>query len=278
MDLFEELLSKHSPLVERYVKFRLPEVADKEDVIQEIYFSAFKNFGQLKNINSFKAWIIGIAINKCNDWYKVNAKKSEIPIDSVEESKLIYGRYGLTESDEVKETLDLMKDKYRQMLDLYFIKEMQQKDISEYLSIPLGTVKSRIYKAKQEFKKIYPYHPDSKKGEINMKIIPEILPEYKIEYSDKKPFDVKWEELMGWFLVPKLGEKITWGMYDIPSRKCNHIFDMKVTGKAMVHGIEGVELTAREANYSEKKEAIYRTFVAQLTDTHCRYLATVRND
>ena len=278
MDLFEELLSKHSPLVERYVKFRLPEVADKEDVIQEIYFSAFKNFGQLKNINSFKPWIIGIAINKCNDWYKANAKKSEIPIDSVEESKLIYGRYGLTESNEVKETLDLMKDKYRQILDLYFIKEMQQKDISKYLSIPLGTVKSRIYKAKHEFKKIYPHHPDSKKGEINMKIIPGILPEYKIEYSDKKPFNVKWEELMGWFLVPKLGEKITWGMYDIPSRKCNHIYDMKVTGKAMVHGIEGVELTAREANYSEKKEAIYRTFVAQLTDTHCRYLATLRND
>ena len=278
MDLFEELLSKHSPLVERYVKFRLPEVADKEDVIQEIYLSALKNFGQLKNINSFKPWIIGIAINKCNDWYKANAKKSEIPIDSVEESKLSYGRYGLTESNEVKETLDLMKDKYRQILDLYFIKEMQQKDISKYVSIPLGTVKSRIYKAKHEFKKIYPHHPDSKKGEINMKIIPGILPEYKIEYSDKKPFNVKWEELMGWFLVPKLGEKIIWGMYDIPSRKCNHIYDMKVTGKAMVHGIEGVELTAREANYSEKKEAIYRTFVAQLTDTHCRYLATIRND
>lgn len=263
MDLFEELLSKNCPFVERYVKFRLPESADKEDVIQEIYLSAFKNFGQLKNINSFKPWIIGIAINKCNDWYKINARKSEIPIDSVEESKLIYGRHGLTESNDVEETLDLLNDKYRQILDLYFIKEMPQKDISEYLSIPLGTVKSRIYKAKQEFKKIYPYQPDNKKGEFTMKIMPEILPEYKIEYSDKIPFNVKWEELMGWFLVPKLGEKISWGMYDIPSKKCNHIYDMKVTGKAMVHGIEGVELTAREADYSEKKEAIRVSLIKQ---------------
>ncbi|MBR4887906.1 MAG: hypothetical protein IKU17_02050, partial [Clostridia bacterium] len=95
---------------------------------------------------------------------------------------------------------------------------------------------------------------------------------------EEAPFEVKWEELMGWFLVPKLGERISWGMYDVPSRKCSHIYDMAVTGKAKVHGIEGVELIAREASYSKKKEVINRTFVAQLTDTHCRYLATLRND
>ena len=83
---------------------------------------------------------------------------------------------------------------------------------------------------------------------------------------------------MGWFLIPKLGERLSWGMYDIPSRKCSHVYDMQVTGKAKVHGIEGVELTAREASYSDKNEVINRTFVAQLTDTHCRYLATLRND
>lgn len=37
-------------------------------------------------------------------------------------------------------------------------------------------------------------------------------------------------------------------------------------------------MTAREADYSGKKEVVNRTFVAQLTDTHCRYLATLRTD
>lgn len=92
-----------------------------------------------------------------------------------------------------------------------------------------------------------------------MKKLPEFLPEYKIEVSENEPFAVKWEELMGWFLIPKLGEKLSWGMYEIPSRKCSHIYDMKVNGKARVHGIEGVELTAREAAYSGKEEVIDRT-------------------
>ena len=60
-----------------------------------------------------------------------------------------------------------------------------------------------------------------------MKKLPEFIPEYKIEASTEVPFAVKWEELMGWFLVPKLGEKLSWGMYDIPSRKCSHIYDMQ---------------------------------------------------
>ena len=111
-----------------------------------------------------------------------------------------------------------------------------------------------------------------------MKRLPEFIPEYKIEPSPEAPFPVKWEELMGWFLVPKLGEKLSWGMYDIPSRKCSHVYDMQVIGRARVHGIEGVEVTAKESSYSDKDKVIHCTFVAQLTDTHCRYLATLRND
>lgn len=83
---------------------------------------------------------------------------------------------------------------------------------------------------------------------------------------------------MGWFLIPRLGEKLDWGMYDMPSRRCRYICHMQVTGKAMVHGIEGVEPTAREQSLLPKEKPLHRTFVAQLTDTHCRYLSTLRND
>ena len=111
-----------------------------------------------------------------------------------------------------------------------------------------------------------------------MKKLPAYLPDYTIAERNEAPFSVKWEELMGWFLVPRLGEKLSWGMYDLPSRKCSHIYDMAVTGKAEVHGVEGVELTARESDCSGKEEVINRTFVAQLTDTHCRYLAALRTE
>lgn len=172
MDEFNELLMAERVTVERFVRFRLNSRADADDVLQEVFLTAYQKFPQLKKKEAFKAWIISIARNKCNDYFRKKAAQLEIPID-----------------------------------------ELTEKVLS-----------------------------------------------------------------MGWFLVPKLGEKLSWGMYDIPSRKCSHVYDMEVTGRAKVHGIEGVELTAREASYSDKSEVINRTFVAQLTDTHCRYLATLRTD
>lgn len=278
MDEFERLLEAERVSVERFVRFRMSSKADADDVLQEIFLTAYQKFPQLKNKDSFKAWIISIARNKCNDYFRKKATQYEIPIDELTEKELSDGRHGVSVVNTVRETLSLLGDKDKQILYLYFWKEMPQSEIAKQLNIPIGTVKSRLHTAKQNFKNKYPYRTDISKGELYMKKLPEFIPEYKIEASTEAPFAVKWEELMGWFLVPKLGEKLSWGMYDIPSRKCSHIYDMQVSGKAKVHGIEGVELTAREASYSDKNDVINRTFVAQLTDTHCRYLATLRND
>ena len=278
MSLFEQLLEEYGVIAERFVKFRIPIRTDAEDVLQEVYTLAYQKFFQLNNKDSFKFWLLSIARNKCNDYFRKQAVRLEIPIEALEEKQFTDSRHGVAEAGVVQETLEKLGDRDRQILYLYFWKELPQAEIARRLEIPVGTVKSRLHTAKQNFKKQYPDHGDANKGEKSMKRLPEYLPVYTIEVSTETPFSVKWEELMGWFLVPKLGEELSWGMYDIPSRKCNHIYDLKVTGKAKVHGIEGVELTAREASYSSKKEVINRTFVAQLTDTHCRFLASLRTD
>lgn len=278
MDDFEKLLNAERVSVERYVRFRLHAREDAEDVLQEVYLASYQKFSQLKNRDSFKAWLISIARNKCNDYYRRKAALFEIPLDVLTEKELSDSRYGISEVYVVRDTWERLGDKDKQILYLYFWKEMPQTEIARLLHIPIGTVKSRLHTAKQHFKNKYLHHTEHLKGERIMKKLPEKMPAYTIEANAEKPFSVKWEELMGWFLVPKPGETLSWGMYEMPSRECSHIYDMKVTGKAKVHGIEGVELTAREASYSNKDEVINRTFVAQLTDTHCRFLAAVRTD
>ena len=271
---FEQLLAEHRTAAERYVRFRLSSRSDADDVLQEVYLTAYHRFEQLKNKDAFKAWLISIARSKCTDYFREKAAQLEISLEDIADQKLSIGRCGLTVQAAVRETLDLLGDKDKQILYLFFWKNLPQAEIAKKLNIPVGTVKSRLHTAKQNFKSKYPLQS---KGANHMKKLPEFLPEYKIEESSLPPFSVKWEEVMGWFLVPKLGEKLSWGMYDIPSRKCSHLCDMKVVGKAAVHGIEGVELIARESDYSGKKDVEDWTFVAQLTDTHCRYLAALRN-
>ncbi len=277
MNEFEKLLQENFVPLQRYVKFKINNTYDAEDIIQDVCLTATMKFETLKNLSAFKAWLIGIASHKCSDYYRRKAKDMNISLDALSESALGMGRCGITEFSVVHDTLDALGDKEKQILYLYFFKDMSQEDISKKLSVPIGTVKSRLHYAKEKFKQHYPRNKTTK-GEIVMKKLPEYLPEYKIERSSLQPFDVKWEELQGWLIVPRIGEELSWGLYDIPSRKRTEYTEMKVTGKAEVHGIEGVEISAIQYDAEDyyrtgSVDRLERRFVAQLTDTHCRYLA-----
>lgn len=283
---FEELLKKEMSVLQRFFRFRIGNRHDADDVLQETCIAAFQSFDGLKDKSLFKPWLLGIARHKCNDYFRDKAKCLEIPIDELRESELSYGAQGITTVSVVRETLEKLGDKDKQILYLYFFKQMPQAQISEKLGIPLGTVKSRLFTAKANFRREYPYDPITK-GEKNMKKnkMPEFLPEYSITRSEKEPFEVKWEEMMGWFIVPKQGEKLTWAAYDLPQRRRTEICDMEVVGRAEIHGIEGVEITAKEYEPMEPNRVradtekdgdvltVDRRFIAQLTDTHCRILA-----
>lgn len=278
MDEFEKLLALQQLSLERFVRFRLPVQADAEDVLQDVYLTAYQKFPQLKNEDAFKPWILSIARNKCNDYFRRKAAQMEISLDALSQEALSVGRRGITAVQIVRDTLDLLGDKDKQILYLYFWKEMPQVEIAKRLNIPVGTVKSRLYTAKQHFKNKYPYQTQNLKGDTTMQKLPEYIPDYTIERLDAEPFPVRWEELQGWMIVPRVGQRLNWGMYDFPERKHTEYCEMEVTGKAEIHGIEGVEIVAVQYDTEDYYRTgalnkVERRFVAQLTDTHSRYLA-----
>ena len=278
MTEFEILLNECKNAVERFVWFKLSSKADADDVLQDTYLTAFQKFDTLADKSHFKAWIISIARNKCNDYYRRKAKSVDVSIDELTEQPLTASRYGYVEQHDVYDTLESLSENDKQIIDLFYIQGYNQSEISQRLNIPIGTVKSRLYTARNNFKRLYLLDTIYRKVDENMKKLPEIMPEYTITKLDKEPFSVKWEELMGWFIVPKLGEKLNWAIYDFPKRNRTEYDEMQVVGKAEIHDIEGVEITAKQyapmdCNKTDNDKIAERTFIAQLTDTHCRFLA-----
>ena len=276
---FETLLAENLAPLERFVKFRIGNLTDAEDILQEVQIAAYRNAETLQNPDLFKPWILGIARNKCKDYFRAKAKRMEIPLESLDEAAMSVGIHGVTTRMVVHETLERLGDTDRQILYLSYFKDLPQAEIASRLGIPVGTVKSRLFRAKQQFRELY---PEKSKGENAMKsnrnYMPEIMPDYRIREIDDAPFEVCWEELMGWFIVPKLGEKRTWAMYDFPKRDRTEQCEMEAIGRAEIHGVEGIEIEAIEydtadCNRTDGTDETRRRFVAQLTDTHCRYLA-----
>lgn len=259
---FEELLQMHRSALEAYVRFRVSSRADSEDIIQDIYLKGFQNFSQLKNPDLFKSWMLAIARNEVNDYYR--HRHNDASLDTVAEWYPTADGHDRNGTDLVWETMNRMAEKDRRILHMYYWQQLSVEELARELNIPAGTCKSRLFKAREHFRQRY------QKERGIMSTLPKIMPAYEIRKNDKQPFEVTWEELMGWFLVPREGNRLKFGIYDFPDRSLSVSYDLKCSGKAEVHGIEGVKVTAIEKEGRRKME---RHFIAQLTDSHCRYLA-----
>ena len=274
MTEFEALLQTHFVPLQRYIRYKIANLHDAEDIMQEVCMTASEKFPTLKDRAALKAWLIGIAGHKCMDYYRRKANLMEIPLDALSESSLRVGRCGITEQSAVRETLDALGDREKQILYLYYFKNLPQDDIAARLSIPVGTVKSRLHYAKEKFKEQYPYKPRTE-GETNMMKLPDYLPEYKIERKETEPFTVHHEELPGMFIIPRIGEEITFAMYEMPARVQNGKYHLRVNGTIELHGVSGVSI---QSEYRDASETVTSTVFAQLTDTHCKYLGGISYD
>jgi len=272
---FENLCLPHLNMLKRYLFHKISNHSDAEDILQDVLLAAYKGLDRLKDKSAFKGWIIKIASHKCVDYYKIKAKKLEIPLDEI--SGFMIDNRGGEAAMLVNDTLNLLRDKDKQVLYLFYIMGYNQKDIALKLGISHGTVKSRISKAKENFKALYPHPPQAKKGENAMslknEVFPKIMPELKIKRLDKPPFKVKYEEISSWLIIPRVGEKSSFAFYDDPDQRLTGIARVECVREAMIHGIPCVQADIEEI---EGEKTTKHTEFMRLTETHVSYVAEMR--
>ena len=272
---FDVLCSAHLPVLKRYLFQKIANAADAEDVLQEVLLSAYRSFPTLQDAGRFKGWLIAIASRRCADYYKAKAKRLEIPLDAMDE-RAIDG-HGTETIALVNDTLKMLRTKDKQILYLFYIGGYNQKDIARKLNMPLGTVKSRIHAAKESFRAAYPHATEQRKGDdsVNTKTraFPAFMPEISIAQSGEPPFAITCEEIPGWLIVPRVGEKTSFAFYDDPDKRLTGINTMHCVREAVIHGVPCVQVDVTEDEGGQRQQ---HTKFMRLTDTHASYVAEMR--
>jgi len=154
---FHKLYEKTNKMVYFYL-FRLTKNEHvAEEVMIETFTQVWKSAKTFKGQSKVTTWIIGIARNMAMKEFK-NIKKHGSH-DDINDCKHISDN-GFIPSDfsDKKEVvlkgLDKLSLKHREILDMFFFCEMSYNDIAYALRVSLNTVKSRIFYAKKELKKI----------------------------------------------------------------------------------------------------------------------------
>jgi RNA polymerase sigma-70 factor, ECF subfamily len=131
-----------------------------KDALQDAYFVVFRRIGQLREPAAFKGWLFRIVTSSCHDILRKRGK--EIETDMSEREDLLGP--GSSPSDPSKQipnrellrsTFDNLPDQDRQALALREIANLSYEEMARVLSIPIGTVRSRLAKARKRFIKSY---------------------------------------------------------------------------------------------------------------------------
>ena len=145
-------------IAQKFVK----DSVDANDIAQEAFIKAYRAIGSFRGESSFYTWLYRIVVNCAKTYLEQNSKMQvALDVDAPEfESQDVHGVLTshetpdtLIESEELKKVifkaLSELPEDLRQALTLREMEGLSYEDISVIAGVPVGTVKSRIFRARQ---------------------------------------------------------------------------------------------------------------------------------
>ena len=171
MDGFEVLVGRHKNAIVTFLFRFTGDYRTAEDLAQEAFLRVFKKINDYNNAAKFSTWLYTIASNLAKDEFKRRARHParsldwtgggqttrEVPqvkaatTDSVPDVQLEHD----DRRKNVQKALDLLEEHDREVLLLKDVQGLSYEEIATVLALAMGTVKSRISRARLAFKEVW---------------------------------------------------------------------------------------------------------------------------
>lgn len=175
-EAFNEIVTRYKDSIYNYVRRMISNPDDVDDLAQEVFVKAFGSIKSFRRESNLKTWLYRIATNLCVDRYRRLGveRKVLLPMERDEDGEdceypepdgrssdpsRVYEKKELQAA--VHDAVQRLPDKLRTAVLLYDMEGMSYSEIAEIQRCPVGTVKSRLFKARMELKDLLkPYFMD----------------------------------------------------------------------------------------------------------------------
>jgi RNA polymerase sigma factor (sigma-70 family) len=156
---FEKLINDHQRLVNHIVYRMVPDADDREDICQDIFMKVYQNLSAFRHGSKLSTWIARIAYNRCLDY--VGKRKIAVSLDPLDgPAQNISDPASLPDrnlesaaaADLLQQEIKMLPVHFRTIITLYHLEEMSYADIGEVMTLPEGTVKSYLFRARRLLK------------------------------------------------------------------------------------------------------------------------------
>lgn len=168
---FEEYIVRHIDSLYNLALGMTQNKQDAEDLVQEAVLRAYRFFHKFRQDTNFKAWIMTILRNIfINEYRKRMKEPQKIEFEEVEDFVSLPEISGAQEeifNENIKSSIDKLPEELRAAIILFYAEDFSYKEIAKIMDVPVGTVMSRLYTARQLLKKrlsAYAKREESKNG------------------------------------------------------------------------------------------------------------------
>ncbi len=165
---FEETIMPHLDAAYNLARWLTRNEHDAEDMAQEALLRAFKFFGDFRGTNG-RAWLLTIVRNTCYTWLQQNrARETTSPFDEeihtsesgILDPAVLALKSG--DSEALKNALAELPVEFREVVVLRELEGLSYKEIADIANVPLGTVMSRLARARERLKQLLSSPPKEK--------------------------------------------------------------------------------------------------------------------
>ena len=192
---FSVLVRKYQKPVHALVWRKIGDFHIAEDITQDTFLKAYQKLSTLKKPQRFASWLYVIATNDCKMWIRKKrlSTQSLEDINSTALEGATYSGYVIAENEQetaeaqrevVKKLLAKLQESERTVITLHYLGGMTYKEISEFLGVSVGTIKTRVYRARRRLKK---EEPMIREALDHFQITPNLTENIMREISRLKP-------------------------------------------------------------------------------------------
>jgi RNA polymerase sigma-70 factor (ECF subfamily) len=155
--LFEELFRDFRGPILNYLYRLIGDASRAEELTQDVFVKAYRALVRLPADANHRAWLYRIATNTAYDHLRRRKLVQWLPLLDRDVPDLAHNNpeTALGEQESVQQALDQLAPKYRAPLILYSVQGYSIKEIGAMLNISEGAVKTRLYRAREAFRKVY---------------------------------------------------------------------------------------------------------------------------
>lgn len=155
--VFERLFQDHQRSIYIYLCRLVRDQKQAEDLTQDAFVKAYRALDRLPAEANVRAWLYRIATNTALDWLRRRRLISWLPLfewDPHPATSTSFAESSL-ESVAVQQALSRLPARYRVPLVLYACQGLSTQEIADILSISRGAVKTRLFRAREKFRRLY---------------------------------------------------------------------------------------------------------------------------